>query len=63
MTETEATKRLESTAVKSSFLDDLVYTLKSIEANEINNEGKKSQLCYLRNKGMPDEQIVARMFD
>ena len=63
MTATEATKHLESVAVESSFLDDLVYNLKSKEASDINNEGKKSQLCYLRDNGMTDEQIVARMFD
>ena len=63
MTATEATKHLESAAVESSFLDDLVYNCKSEEANDINNAGKESQLRYLRDEGMTDEQIVARMFD
>jgi len=63
MTAAEATKHLASIAVESSFLDDLVYNCKVEEASDINNEGKESQLCYLRDKGMTDEQIVARMFD
>ena len=61
MTAAEATEQLESAV--TSFLDDIVHDCKAQEASEINNEGKKSQLCYLRDNGMTDEQIVARMFD